>query len=249
MQLNHTILNLAKDAAQKAGKELTSMIGDAGVISSQDKDIKTKADAAANEIIRNTLGDKYPIISEEHDSHKSDLTNPEGCWIVDPLDGTLNFTRGLPIVGVSIGFWRSGEPVAGVVLDFFAEKMYHGIVSESAFCNTSQIQVSTTRHVSDAVLGTGFPSGRNYTAKSLSATVSKVQRFKKVRMLGCASLMLTMVASGVFDAYEEEDIYLWDVAGALALVKAAGGEFTMTPGTGLWKYNVMATNGSLAELH
>ncbi len=249
MKLNRAILDLAKEAAQQAGKELTGMTSDAGVISSQEKDIKTKADAAANEIIRDILGNRYPIISEEHESHPSDLTNSEGCWIVDPLDGTLNFTRGLPIVGVSIGFWRNGEPVSGVVLDFLGEKIYHGIVSEHAFCNTSQIQVSDTTSVANAVLGTGFPSGRNYSSDSLAETVSKINRFKKVRMLGCASLMLTMVASGVFDAYEEEDIYLWDVAGALALVKAAGGEFSMTSGSGPWKYNVTATNGSLSDFH
>ena len=237
------LIQLARQATINAADALRPMLGDAGVISSEAKDIKTVADHRADQAIRETLGSSFPIISEESEHPIHEHLPPEGCWIVDPLDGTLNFTRGFPIVGVSIAFWQDGEPKAGVVLDLFQKKTYHGIAGVGAWCNEQPIQVSEVSEIADAVIATGFPSGRRYDSESLLATVEKVKRYKKVRMLGCASMMITMVAAGIFDAYQEEDIYLWDVAGALALVKASGGTYRMSKGTGPWKFNVTATNG------
>ncbi|MDX1412537.1 MAG: inositol monophosphatase family protein, partial [Nitrospirales bacterium] len=117
-----------------------------------------------------------------------------------------------------------------------------GLTCRGAWLDDQEIHVSAVGVKSQAILATGFPSGRSYDTKSLLQFVHSVQAYKKVRMLGSAALMLAQVAAGRFDVYEEEDIFLWDVAAGLALVQAAGGEFQILPGSGPHKYHVRASN-------
>ena len=147
---------------------------------------------------------------------------------------------------VSIALWDKGMPVLGVVADIFHNNIFSGFVGEVAYLDGKKISVSELTDATQAVICSGFPSGRNYERESLLEFVEKVRRFKKVRMLGSAALMLAQVAAGRADFYEEEDIYLWDIAAGLALVRAAGGEFRMTPGNGDFKYHVQASNGHLS---
>jgi len=157
----------------------------------------------------------------------------------------LNFSRGFAMAAVSIALWDKGEPVLGVVHDIHHNLVYSGEVGEGAWCDNQSIQVSAVDTLDKAILATGFPSGRSYDTESLLGFVRSVQSYKKVRMLGSAALMLAQVAAGHFDVYEEEDIYLWDVAAGLALVRAAGGRFSMQPGSGPYKVRVRAGNGWL----
>ncbi|MEX0383153.1 inositol monophosphatase family protein [Spiribacter sp. 1M153] len=217
---------------------------DAQVTDDRDKDIKTQADVAAQALIISHLEPTgIPVLAEEADVKEVDLAHP--VWLVDPLDGTLNFTRGFAMAAISIALWDKGQPVFGVVQDIFNGQGYTGVVDEGAWCDDQPLGVSTVDAVDQAILATGFPSGRQYDTESLFGFVQSVQSYKKVRMLGSAALMLTQVAAGHFDVYEEEDIYIWDVAAGLALVRAAGGQFTMAPGSGPFKYRVKATNGRL----
>ena len=239
------VLSLAKDAARAAVEVLRQhFLVDAGIERSESKDIKTRADLAAQEVIFSKLQSScIPILSEEDENRHSLISGP--TWIVDPLDGTLNFTRGFPMACVSIALWDGESPILGVIADIYHGNIFSGFVGEAAFLDGKKISVSDLTDVSQAVICTGFPSGRNYGQESLLEFVEKVRQYKKVRMLGSAALMLAQVAAGRADVYEEEDIYLWDVAAGLALVKAAGGEFTMSPGSGQFKYNVRAWNGKL----
>lgn len=240
------LLTLAKKAAEDAADLLSLAIGSPGVLSSVDKDIKTQADLAADKSIQESLNSSgHPIVSEEGEWPIGQDWRQGTCWVIDPLDGTLNFTRQFPISSVSIGLCNNGVPVLGVVRDLFQQTTYFTDETGKSWCGDVPLAVSNISRPVDAVIATGFPSGRSYDEQLLLTTVNKVRQYKKVRMLGCASMMITMVACGVFDVYEEEDIYLWDVAAALALVKGAGGEFEMTPGSGPWKFNVRATNGIL----
>lgn len=217
---------------------------DAQVTDDRDKDIKTQADVAAQALILSHLEPTgIPVLAEEDDVKALDLAHP--VWLVDPLDGTLNFTRGFAMAAVSIALWDNGQPVLGVVQDIFHGRAYTGVVGEGAWCDDQPLRVSAVDAVGQAILATGFPSGRRYDTESLLGFVHAVQSYKKVRMLGSAALMLAQVAAGHFDVYEEEDIYLWDVAAGLALVRAAGGQFTMAPGSGPFKYRVKASNGHL----
>jgi myo-inositol-1(or 4)-monophosphatase len=236
-------LKTARDAASAAAELLNQkFINDAGVLIDNKKDIKTKADVVAQDVILSHLHSSgISVIAEEGEMCDVDIVGK--VWLVDPLDGTLNFTRGFPMAAVSIALWDKGAPMLGVVHDIFSGRVYSGVVGVGAWLNDKEMKVSGINSIASAVLATGFPSGRSYDTDSLLNFVQSVQSYKKVRMLGSAALMLAQIAAGHFDVYEEEDIYLWDVAAGLALVKAAGGAYSMDRGSGQYKYRIRATNG------
>lgn len=244
------LLSLAIKASSDAVNYLrNNYLQDAVISSSKNKDIKTEADKASQECIKKYLRLlNIDILAEEDYSSETNYQHTKWgitdkpLWIVDPLDGTLNFTRGFEMASVSIGLWLLGKPLLGVIQNIYTKDIYSGIVGKGAWLNGKPITVSERRPISESILVTGFPSGRNYDTQSLSKFVKHVQTYKKVRMLGCASLMIAMVASGKFDAYEEEDIYLWDVAAGLAIVEAAGGGSSYQMNNHPFKLTVRAFN-------
>ena len=247
------LTNLAEITAQNAGKCLLSgYISDSGVLSDSGKDIKTEADKAAEKIVLNALqSTDYAILSEESGLSNTDKKFSTICesslpiWIIDPLDGTYNFTRGFPMCCVSIALWQGLNPVLGVIYDFASDKLYSGVVDNGASCNDQAIKVSRLANYDQAVLATGFPSSRDYSDSALETSIRTIQRFKKIRMIGSAALSLAHVSSGNVDAYMEDDIWLWDVAAGLALVKAAGGNYTISDVKDSYQLHVLASNGFL----
>lgn len=244
----HNDLARAQTAAAAAAELLRRQyLGDAQVTEDTGKDLKTRADIAAQELILSHLQSSgIPVLAEEDTGSSPasiDLDRP--VWLVDPLDGTLNFSRGFAMAAVSIALWDKGAPVLGVIHEIHHGRIYAGEIGQGAWNGGNRMAVSTVDDVGKAILSTGFPSGRRYDTDSLLGFVKSVQSYKKVRMLGSAALMLAHVAAGHFDVYEEDDIYLWDVAAGLALVAAAGGRFTMVPGSGDFKYRVRASNGRI----
>lgn len=235
------LLEIAEDTANKALTVLKSFIEDAGVISSNEKDIKTRADMELSAfIIAQLERTGIPVITEEAEYINGKL--PRKCWIIDPIDGTLNFNRKFPFVGISICLWDDNKPVIGVVKDIFNDLTYASSLNMGAKIGSETIRVSKVNRVSEAVLATGFPSGGSYDTEDLMSFVKKVQDFKKIRAIGSASLMLSYVARGVFDAYFEKDIYLWDVAAGLSLVTEAGGKIYYSQKADSHKYDVLAAN-------
>jgi myo-inositol-1(or 4)-monophosphatase len=233
------IYNLAKkekvDLAAKiskisisAGKLLTKEFGfDAGIKSSRKKDIKTMADMSANDFIVTELKkiSHFGIVSEEdRKSHSYLHKSPnQPVWIIDPLDGTMNFTRSFPIYCVSMALWHESKPVLGVIYDVSRDIVYSGISGVSASSNGRVIRVSNITKIKDAIMATGFPSSGDYGTTSLLKFVKNIQNFKKIRMIGSAALSIAQVADGKFDIYYEKSINIWDVAAGLAIVEAAGG--------------------------
>lgn len=221
-----------------------SYASNAGIESSIAKDIKTQADVAAQELILKHLASTgIPVLAEEGEQPEAALSGLR--WLVDPLDGTLNFTRGFPMACVSIALWQDLHPMVGVIVDVFTGQVFSGEVGKGAHLDSLPIRVSQVADPAQAVIATGFPSGRTYDEPSLLEFVAKVRKYKKVRMLGSAALMLAQVAAGRFEVYEEEDIYLWDVAAGLALIKASGGNFQLTPGSSPTQFHVRASNGKI----
>jgi len=243
-------LAIARAAAGAAADMLRrEYLADARITDDSGKDLKTQADLAAQALILSRLEETHiPVLAEEQVTPSSDVDLKGQIWLVDPLDGTLNFSRGFAMAAVSIALWDQGEPVIGVVHDIYHDRVYSGMVGAGAWCDDRPMRVSAVDTPAKAVLATGFPSGRSYDTDSLLGFVRLVQSFKKVRMLGAAALMLAHVAAGHFDVYKEEDIYIWDVAAGLALVRAAGGRFSVLPGTGAFKYHIRASNGCLLDL-
>ena len=146
---------------------------------------------------------------------------------------------------VSIALWCSNNPILGVIYDLPRQVLYVGSVGFGARLDSTPIRVSSTDERSEAILATGFPTQRDYGTSSLAAFIARVQEFKKIRMIGSAVLSLAMVARGVFDAYYEEDIMIWDVAAGLALVAAAGGYVEVKAGNNPHSVTAKATNGRI----
>lgn len=218
-------------AAKEASKYLLNL-EDIKVNTSIDKDIKLQADLESEKIIIDILRDNYsyPILTEELGELDGFNMNDK-YWIIDPIDGTLNFSKGLPISCISIALYQKDKAVLGVIYDFNRDELFTGTVGKGAWLNGQRIDKSNIKDSSSAVLATGFPSYRNYDETVLLEFVSKIKDFKKVRLFGSAALSLAYVACGRVDAYSEEDIMLWDVAAGLALIEAVGGYISIEQGS------------------
>jgi len=220
------ILLLASDTARLAAK---SVLKDLSVIrkvnTDEGRDIKLAADHAFEEVIIENIkrGSEYPILSEESGASDGQKISDGYRWIIDPLDGTLNFYRGIPMSCVSISLWKGMTPVLGVVFDFERQEMFTGIVGRGAWLNGIPMKVSGISEKSKAVLCTGFPISADFSQGSLLDLVEDIRMFKKIRLFGSAALSLAYVACGRVDCYREDGIKIWDVAAGVALVKAAGG--------------------------
>ena len=218
-------LELAVRAAKMAGEFLKKR-ENIHVDAMEGKDIKLSSDKMSEKIIMDLLDESgISILSEEY-GFKGDESKL--CWIIDPLDGTINYFKGMDEMAcVSIALWKENKPVLGVVYRFMKDELFYGEEGKGAFLNGKEIHSSDIRETGQAVMATGFPVKRAYDTESLTQFAKQVQNFKKVRMLGTAAIMGAFVACGRFDAYFEDEIMLWDVAAAVALVNAAGGSTTL----------------------
>ncbi|MDA8709393.1 inositol monophosphatase [Gammaproteobacteria bacterium] len=221
-------LQIAKSAALLAGDYLKEQqTKNLKILSNNARDLKLQIDIDAEEIIKEYITQKssLPILAEE--SGKSgDLD--EFFWVVDPLDGTSNFLRGIPISCVSIALMHELEPVLGVIYDFNHRELYFGHKESKAFKNDQEIQVSSSSLKNESTLVTGIPAKTNYSDDEFNQLISTFQSWKKIRMIGSAAMATVYVASGKAERYQEKGIFLWDVAAGAAIVKAAGGIASIT---------------------
>lgn len=239
---------VACNAASAAADILSGALrADAGVHSADGRDIKTQADLDANAVILESLsGIGLPVLSEE--SGASDRFSLEGqCWIIDPLDGTMNFVRGLPIACVSVALWDKGQPQFGVIHDVFSGEVWTGGSGQLACCNGEPVTVGTAGRPDAAILATGFPRARDYSTDAMGSSLQRFSDYKKVRMIGAAAVSLAWTAAGRMDLYLEEGIFLWDVAAGLAIMEGAGGAIRWSTPDSDWKCTVVAGNAELVE--
>lgn len=218
-------LDIAKKAALLAGKFLQKNDPSSRIVNQEiDRDIKIEADIQSEKIIVSYLQQhsRYSILSEEQGA--IDGSEGEYTWIVDPVDGSLNFSREIPVCCVSIGLWKGDTSVLGVIYDFNRDEMFCGISESGAWLNDKSIQVSSVSDKRKAVLCTGFPIKTNYEPENIEIFVNQIRDFKKIRLMGSAALSIAYVAAGRVEGYYEKDIMLWDVAGGIPIVLGAGGE-------------------------
>lgn len=223
-----------------------------------DADLVTKFDLESEQLIRRMLGERtpeIPIVGEEQGGDPDERPT----WFCDPIDGTTNFAHGHAYYGVSIGLMRAGVPLAGVVVAPSLHCEWHGFVSTGstrggAFRNGAPCSVSSTRTLSDALVGTGFsPVTRKlgHPEDNLAAFTRVSPRVRDLRRCGSAALDLCMVAEGTYEAYWERQLSPWDIAAGAALVLAAGGSITNLRG-GTCDFSrgyLLASNGHVhAEL-
>lgn len=233
-------LKLAARASKAASGFLHEAFSrDKRVLAEEGRDIKLQADRDAEDIILDVLRESgHPVLAEES-GESGTLEHDSPIWIVDPLDGTMNYKHGIPLCCVSIALSLSGRPVLGVIEDFNRAECFQGVPGTGAWLNGDPMRVSSAADAGRAILVTGFPTKLDIGGPALQQFVDHARRFKKVRMLGSAALMMAYVAAGRADAYAEDDIMYWDVAAGAALVEAAGGWVQLDPTpTGQWTRRV-----------
>jgi myo-inositol-1(or 4)-monophosphatase len=239
-------IKVAKKAAKEAGKLLTNNKHDLNkLIFSSDKDIKLRADMEAENIIKSILLDEssFPILAEESGKSKESLD--ETFWVVDPLDGTANYTRDIPLCCVSVALMHKMEPVIGVIYDFNNNNLYEGSFDGEAKLNESIIKVSDVNKPKEGILVTGLPNNTDYSDSALLKMVKDFQEWRKVRMIGSAAIASCYIASAKADVYKEFGTYLWDVAAGAAIVNAAGGKAEITNYRDNYQVDVHFSNSKL----
>ena len=218
-------LDTAKKAATKAGHILLSNKSNLNkILSTTRKDIKLQADVSAEAVIKDIIKSEstLPILAEESGLSSEKISST--FWVVDPLDGTANYSRNIPICCVSIGLISDLKPVLGVIYDFHNDDLYEGSIDSNALLNNNEISVSKVENFHDGVLLTGLPNNTDYSDSALLKMVKDFQNWRKVRMIGSAAMASAYIASGKADLYTEKKTYLWDIAAGAAIVNAAGGE-------------------------
>jgi myo-inositol-1(or 4)-monophosphatase len=212
-------------------------------------DVVTSVDHAAERRILRVLRGAFPdhgFLMEESGQH---VSRSPYRWVVDPLDGTVNFAHHLPISCVSIALEKDGRVVMGGVHDPFREETFLAVRGKGASLNGRLIKVSQTKKLIDALLVTGFPYDRYKKAAFYLSFVEQFMRCTQgIRRLGAAALDLAYVAAGRFDGYWEFNLKPWDVAAGSLLVEEAGGrisDFAGRPVSLTDTTQTLASNGLL----
>jgi myo-inositol-1(or 4)-monophosphatase len=221
-------LEIAKSATLLAGNFLKEQQDtNLKILKNKARDLKLQIDIDAEEIIKEhiTANSSLPILAEE--SGKSGSLD-DFFWVVDPLDGTSNFLRNIPISCVSIALVQGFKPILGAIFDFNNSDLYFAHKNSKAFMNKSEINVSSFNFKKDSTLVTGIPAKDNYSDDEFSNMISDFQSWKKVRMIGSAAMASAYVAAGKAEAYKENGIFLWDIAAGAAIVEAAGGKVSIS---------------------
>lgn len=248
------------NAARKAARGLLRDYGEISKLQVSIKgpaDFVTSADLKAEKILKEELQKARPdfgLIFEE--SRKKIGLDSENFWIVDPLDGTMNFLHGLPHFAISIAHAFKGEILSGVIFDPLRNEIFYSVKGRGAYLDSSQgaghndgrIRVSSRKKISDSVFATGIPCiGKDRHPSYLEILDDIMKKSAGVRRFGAASLDLAYVAAGRYEGFWETDLKYWDVAAGSLLVQEAGGYISDMDGKQdvLESGNILATNSHL----
>jgi myo-inositol-1(or 4)-monophosphatase len=214
------------------------------------REIKAGADKIMEEeILRILAGAGLPILSEES-GYAASPQQTKYWFIVDPLDGTFNFVKGLGPCAISVALWENQTPIFGVIYSFPERQLVWGGNGLGAFEGSRRISVSSTSNQSEASICTGFPVRFDVESEGAMQHFGRmVAPYAKVRMLGSAAASLLHVARGSADVYSESRIMLWDVAAGIAIVEGAGGKCVMERNGDAWCYDVFASNPALVACY
>jgi myo-inositol-1(or 4)-monophosphatase len=238
------LLEFAKDCSIMAGNFLKEEFGkNVKVLTQSNRDIKLEIDQISEKLINDFLSEKtnIPVFGEEFGT-KEKITNK--YWIVDPLDGSFNFYRKIPICACSVALVYEFQPIIGVINNFLEDKIYYAAQGCGAYCNLDAISVSSINNKRNGSLITGIPSKDSYSDKEFSELIDNFQEWKKIRMLGSAAIANTLVATGSAEVYKESGIFFWDVAAGSIIIKEAGGSAIITEMNDEFRVNAEFTNGN-----
>jgi myo-inositol-1(or 4)-monophosphatase len=213
-------------------------------------DLVTEVDKASEALIMNIIREDFPdhfILSEEIGEVKMDSSYK---WIIDPIDGTVNFANGIPLCCVSIGVEKDGKMIMGAVYNPMMNEFFFAEKNAGAFLNDRSIRVSEQKDVLHSCLVTGFPyTYLDMENGPLDVFARLVRKGIPVRRLGSAAIDLCWVAAGRFDGYYEHKLNAWDSAAGFLLVEEAGGKVTDFKGSQYSPYQpqLVATNGLIHD--
>lgn len=244
-------LAFAKRIAREAGALL---VGAYGRVASREKgpsDLVTEADTASQRLIANAIAETFPChtLLAEEDGVVADSSKP-WKWIVDPLDGTINFAHGFPFWSVSIALEHEGRLVVGVVHDPLAQVSFWATLGGGAWKDHKAIQVSRTGALRSSLVSAGLPTAFARDAdRQLALFGAFSTETHSVRRTGSTALNLAYLAAGGFDVYYTSSVHPWDVAAGILIVQEAGGQVTSLDGSPyrLDQPTMLATNGHLHD--
>ncbi|MDW8309961.1 MAG: inositol monophosphatase family protein [Verrucomicrobiales bacterium] len=257
-------LEASVSVAREAGALIRRNLRSAKTVkSATSHDIKLELDVRCQQLIERRLRRVFreiPLLGEEGDHSGRDAALR---WVVDPIDGTVNFAYGIPHACVSIALQeragQSGRPdrsarpagqpayatLLGVVYDPFQDELWTALRGGRALLNGRPVRVSTRATLAEAIVSIGFAKSRSNLERALPYFIWLARRVRKIRMLGSAALGLTYVATGRLDAYIERGISLWDIAAGGLILECAGGVFWHEPTGRRLRYRMIASNGRL----
>jgi myo-inositol-1(or 4)-monophosphatase len=222
-------------------------------------DIKLELDVRCQRLIERTLAKALPEAALLGEEGVAGDPAEEYRWVVDPIDGTVNFAYTIPHACVSIALQhRAPKPaptayedgfdtILGVVYDPFLDELWTATRSGPARLNGRPIRVSSRKKLSEAVISIGFAKSRENLEATLPYFLNLVHRVRKLRIMGSAALALTYVATGRFDAYIERGIRLWDIAAGGLILESAGGVFWHEAVSGEHAYRMISANQALRK--
>ena len=221
------------------------------VLSKGPGDFVTSADKRTEKILIEELQKAHPeygIITEEKGIINK--SNTKNRWIIDPIDGTMNFLNSVPQFAISIGYEEDGEIKCGVIFNPIMNEMFCAEKGNGAYLNNSRIRVSNKKKIKDALLVTGGPKGASKIKdKIFSEYINVSKNVSNVRKFGSAALDIAYVACGRFDGYWQRELNYWDIAAGIVILKEAGGfiDFFEEDNSTPLKKNILATNPNIHE--
>ena len=244
-------LDIAIEAARKAGKfQQYRFASQLNVALKGDKNLVTEVDQESERLIVEHLIGAFPdhnIVAEEGDY-------PQGespfRWIIDPLDGTTNYTHGFPWFCVSIGLETAGDLVAGVIYNPLHDELFTATRGGGAFCNGHRLRVSMRAPLQNTLLGTGFPYDcASDPANNFDNFIAFQKAARGIRRAGAAALDLAYVAAGRLDGFWELKLKPWDVAAGVLMVREAGGVVSTFDGSPyvIDMHRIVASNGLIHD--
>jgi myo-inositol-1(or 4)-monophosphatase len=255
-------LACATQAAQLAGGLMKKNFRSTKRVNEENQhDIKLELDVRCQKLIEKTLRSVFPEIPVLGEEGIIGDPDAEARWVVDPIDGTVNFAYGIPHAAVSIALETRKKSLSrdseesgnnyqsqvGVVYDPFCDELWTAIRGQPARLNGRVIRVSERRRLSEAVVSVGFAKKTETIERMLPTMQQLVHQVRKIRIMGSAALSMVYVASGRFDAYIESGIRLWDIAAGSVIVECAEGALWSRRLPGDYTFEVNANNGRLAR--
>jgi len=243
------IKTFAVETALEAGALLKKRFSESHEIRYKGEiDLVTEADGMAEELIVKKIEQAFPshdILAEER---RETATGSTFRWIIDPLDGTTNYSHGYPVFSVSIALERKGRVILGVIFNPMLEELFTAEMNGGAFLNGNRLRTSPTDSLNRSLLATGFPYDiRENRDNNLSYFNALAVRVQAIRRAGSAALDLAYVAAGRFDGFWELRLRPWDTAAGVLLVEEAGGTVSEIGGSPfhLLSPSLLATNGKI----